>query len=139
MPSPPPPALYLLRRRRAVATGGSAVVSVYRWLGSLPGADHDELAHQPPVLVAQQMAVEHVGRGRVGVVAEPGQETGGLARRDRDGVLPAGQARGRRPTPVLHELDLEIVHVEVVERPRTVADLPELGGVDGDHLVDAAE
>src|SRR6266487_322802 len=72
--------------------GGSALVLVRRRLpGGLARLHDDELAHEPLVLVAEQVAVEHVGGGRVGVVAEPGQEAHALAGRERNRVLPAGQ------------------------------------------------
>src|SRR6266511_4100367 len=59
------------------------------------------------------------------------------ARWDRARVLRAGQVRGRRGAAVTQDLELDFVDVEVVERPRAVADLPHLGGAHGDDLVDA--
>src|SRR6266542_3517755 len=78
--------------------------------------------------MAEQVAGEHVRRGGVGVVCEPGHEAHALARWDRDRVLRAGQVRGRRGAAVTQDLELDVLDVEVVERPRAVADLPHLGG-----------
>ncbi len=42
--------------------------------GSLAAVDDDELAHHASVFVFEDVAVEHVGRYRVGVVGEAGDD-----------------------------------------------------------------
>src|SRR6266498_1028504 len=106
--------------------------------GGLAGGGDHELAHHAVVLVAQQVAVEHVGDGRVGVVAEADQEPRVPARRDEHGVLPAVQGRRPRAAGVVDDLELHVVDVEAVRVPRLVADLPDLGAAGGHGLVDAA-
>lgn len=56
----------------APASGWASVIVVGRWAaGALARLDDDELGHHSAVLVAQPVAVQHVGVVGVGVVGEP--------------------------------------------------------------------
>lgn len=99
--------------------------------------DHDELAHHSRVLVRKQVAVEHVGSVRVGVVAVPRDQFELHVRRQKDGVLPAGQLGRRRPAVHGEHLELHVVNVEVVRHPIGVAHLPHLDAAGLHDRVDA--
>src|SRR5919106_5122165 len=80
---------------------GEALLAVPRMSGDAPWGgvdvirfDDRELGHHSVVFVAQDMAVEHVGGGRVGVVGEVRGESGGGAGWEEDGVFRTGEAGG---------------------------------------------
>src|SRR5215207_878369 len=87
------------------------------------GVDDDELAHHSAVLVFEQVTVEHVGRFRVGVVAEVRREACRLPGRDQNGVFEAAQFGGRRISRELDDPEADVVDVEAVRDSAAVLHL----------------
>ena len=81
-----------------------------RMLG-LAGFDDHELSHHPVVLVAEDVAVEHVWNRRVGVVAEGEDDPYRRSSERGHGVLPSGEMRRRRAAVDVENLEARVVRV----------------------------
>jgi hypothetical protein len=109
---------------------------ICRPLGLLSRSDDQELAHHSVIFMEEHVAVVHEWSGGIGIVREVQDEPDRNVRSEEDRVLAPTKGCGWPRSTHGGYLELKAVDVEAVGQGVEVDHVPDLGGVEGDDLVD---